>query len=78
MKGDVVAVAGPWRTSGDWWREESWAQDEWDVEIRMNGSRVSDFGCRVPKPESRTPNPGLYRLYRDVASGQWFVRGCYD
>jgi hypothetical protein len=37
--GPVTQVAGPWRTSGDWWktREGSWDRDEWDVCLR-NGS----------------------------------------
>jgi protein ImuB len=34
-KGDgrVIACAGPWRTSGDWWTAEPWDREEWDVEI---------------------------------------------
>jgi protein ImuB len=34
-KGDgrVIACAGPWRTSGDWWAGEPWDREEWDVEI---------------------------------------------
>jgi len=34
-KGDgrVIACAGPWRTSGDWWTGEPWDREEWDVEI---------------------------------------------
>ena len=27
----VIACAGPWRASGDWWDTEPWARDEWDV-----------------------------------------------
>lgn len=30
--GRVAACAGPWRTSGDWWRT-GWDQDEWDVAL---------------------------------------------
>lgn len=29
--GRIDGAAGPWRTSGAWWREEAWARDEWDV-----------------------------------------------
>ena len=29
-------LAGPWRTTGDWWREDRWARDEWDVTIESN------------------------------------------
>jgi protein ImuB len=31
VRGEVVARAGPWRASGDWWTSESWGRDEWDV-----------------------------------------------
>ena len=34
-RGEVRKAAGPWRTSGEWWREEQWIEDEWDVEIRF-------------------------------------------
>ena len=32
-RGKVIAAAGPWRTSGDWWTPQPWARDEWDVEL---------------------------------------------
>jgi protein ImuB len=39
--GAVVACAGPWRTSGDWWASERWDHQEWDVEIQSMGvSRI--------------------------------------
>jgi protein ImuB len=32
--GAVVACAGPWRTSGDWWANPtSWDRDEWEVAL---------------------------------------------
>jgi len=31
VKGGVVAVTGPWRTTGEWWAETEWARDEWDI-----------------------------------------------
>jgi protein ImuB len=33
IRGDVVEYAGPWRTSGDWWRSDAWSRDEWDVAL---------------------------------------------
>jgi protein ImuB len=27
----VVACAGPWRASGEWWDTRAWARDEWDL-----------------------------------------------
>ncbi len=35
--GKVVDLAGPWRTTGDWWRDDSWARDEWDVTLERLG-----------------------------------------
>jgi protein ImuB len=35
MRGEVVAASGPWRTSGDWWREDGWEHDEWDIDVRF-------------------------------------------
>jgi protein ImuB len=29
--GQVVACAGPWRSSGDWWAGTAWDHDEWDI-----------------------------------------------
>lgn len=27
----IVACAGPWRASGEWWSGRGWGRDEWDV-----------------------------------------------
>jgi protein ImuB len=31
--GAVAQCAGPWRTAGNWWTEETWDRDEWDVTL---------------------------------------------
>ncbi len=33
VSGEVVWAAGPWRGSGDWWTEQPWSRDEWDVAL---------------------------------------------
>jgi protein ImuB len=39
--GGVLACAGPWRTSGDWWTDSKWDRIEWDIETQTIGmSRV--------------------------------------
>ena len=32
--GEILWAAGPWHTSGDWWEQEGWARDEWDVALQ--------------------------------------------
>ncbi len=104
VRGEVVSASGPWRTSGDWWREDGWEQEEWDVALQNSSVvrgpwsfaesrietgnskfgtdlRVSSFEFRVSNPQRTTdhgPRTTLYRIYRDLASGNWFIRGMYD
>jgi protein ImuB len=33
LDGNVIWLAGPWRSSGDWWEQEGWRRDEWDIAI---------------------------------------------
>jgi protein ImuB len=70
--GSVQGCAGPWRTSGEWWRvadarvqadagcdhaQVSWNRDEWDVSLA---------------------DGGVYRIYRDRDRDRWFVDGVID
>lgn len=72
MRGRVLAASGPWRTSGDWWRENPWQQAEWDLEI--------DFHSLASRDSSANHHParGVYRVYYDALRQSWFVRGVYD
>jgi protein ImuB len=73
VHGDVLAVSGPWRSSGDWWQEDAWHQDEWDLAL--------DFGV-AQGAHGQTANPwppyGVYRIYYDSVRQGWFARGFYD
>ena len=40
LRGEIVWSAGPWRGSGDWWSEQGWAREEWDV-VLQNESVVA-------------------------------------
>ena len=31
---EVLWAAGPWRSSGDWWEQDSWVRDEWDIAVQ--------------------------------------------
>jgi len=33
VRGRVIMLSGPWRTSGDWWDPEPWSRDEWDAAL---------------------------------------------
>lgn len=32
VQGQIREARGPWRSSGQWWDNERWARDEWDVQ----------------------------------------------
>jgi len=70
--GRVQAAAGPWRTSGEWWKTSAvpagaqpsappwrtgWNRDEWDVALS---------------------DGGLYRIFEDRETGRWFVGAVVD
>ncbi len=90
LYGWVMTASGPWKISGDWWREDAWQQEEWDLEIAFGGESAG-VSASVPmnapanvhaiapvrdvKVQMRT---GLYCVYYDGASRAWFVRGMYD
>jgi len=96
--GKVVCAAGPWRTTGEWWRADAWARDEWDVAVESRGQKAevssqrsevrsqrSEVGSQKSE-DSKVQEEGsgvgpiqiLYRIYRELSSGTWFVEGVYD
>jgi protein ImuB len=34
LGGEIIWAAGPWRSSGDWWEQEPWSRDEWDIAVQ--------------------------------------------
>jgi protein ImuB len=82
--GKILKLAGPWRTTGDWWRNDRWAKDEWDVAVESSRSQISDFRFQISDFRSLVggdPGPPpqiLYRIYRELRSDAWFVEGVYD
>jgi len=63
VRGQIVCASGPWRGSGEWWRKDVWARDEWDVAVLDPKSKEGEVLCRI---------------YRDLTTEQWFVAGIYD
>ena len=43
IRGRVVAASGPWRSSGEWWREDGWESDEWDIEVQFEPGPPSNM-----------------------------------
>lgn len=54
LSGRIVAGAGPWRSSGEWWSKRPWLQDEWDVEL-ADGTL-----CRLANDGSTWHLAGIY------------------
>jgi protein ImuB len=38
--GEVLWAAGPWRSSGDWWEQDAWVRDDWDVALQETNAIV--------------------------------------
>jgi protein ImuB len=67
--GTVTSSTGPWRTSGDWWKQpaetgkasaptqSAWDRDEWDVAVT---------------------DGALYRVFQDRETKGWFIDGIFD
>jgi protein ImuB len=62
VSGRVAMAKGPWRTSGEWWREGAWNRDEWDIAL------VSGALYRFFQEIS----------FQETAGGRWFIDGSYD
>jgi protein ImuB len=80
LRGDVIAASGPWRTSGDWWREDTWQHDEWDLELRFEPTHNPhrDRSASLAKSPQQSADGGVYCIYFDSLRQGWFVRGIYD
>ena len=88
LAGDIVWAAGPWRASGNWWKEAV-ASAEYRVPSRSNHSRQvantrnSVLATRYSREEwdiavATVSGTVLCRLVRDLQHGQWLVEGSYD
>jgi protein ImuB len=90
ISGEILWMAGPWRSSGDWWEQDGWARDEWDIAMQLP---VTSGQWSVSRSQKFTASRrssiaggaalekagwALYRLVHDLLSGKWFVEGTYD
>ena len=75
VHGEILWIAGPWRSSGDWWEQDGWARDEWDIALQ---TFVVSRQSPVASQNLGRPSMTLYRLVHDLLEGGWFVEGMYD
>ncbi|HXR09656.1 MAG TPA: DNA polymerase Y family protein [Candidatus Acidoferrales bacterium] len=75
--GEVIAASGPWRNSGDWWTEDPWNQDEWDLEIEFPLARAKESKLFAVSKESAASR-GVYRVIYERAADRWSIGGVYD
>jgi protein ImuB len=77
--GAVQSAAGPWRTSGDWWK-----QDLGVGSLGVGSLGVGSLGVGSSSSWDRDEwdvalGDGVaYRVFRERGSGQWFVEGAFD
>jgi len=48
FQGKILQIAGPWRSSGDWWRPDNWNRDEYDLAL-SDGALYRLYLDRAPK-----------------------------
>jgi len=77
VKAAIVCASGPWRRSGDWWTEDSYKLEEWDVET-CSKSRAPYRQSAMQAVQKDQQLKALYRLRHDLRSGGWFLAGVYD
>jgi protein ImuB len=56
IRAQVLQAAGPWRSSGDWWRPDPWDRDEWDLALSDGGVYRACF----TRPEAEWLVEGMY------------------
>ena len=76
INGEVVSAAGPWKTSGEWWKQQSNRRNTEDIEKRDSWIR-EEWDIAVASVTAKTDAVGLYRIFVDDR-GKWFVHGEYD
>jgi len=75
----VVSIAGPWRRDGEWWSagdDTPSPQLHHAMQSQLTMKTAGNF--RRDYYELALADGGVYRVYRDVNSSQWFVDGIYD
>ncbi|HSK08033.1 MAG TPA: hypothetical protein VK911_00535 [Vicinamibacterales bacterium] len=82
LRGGVVeAAAGPWRTSGEWWRGGAErCSGQWPVASGQRNEQLHGpmGGWNRDEWEVALADGALYRLFQDRTTDRWFVEGIVD
>jgi len=73
IRGEVTSVSGPWRISGDWWKGKE-RTPRIDTDVRESNWAREEWDVAL----SNSNGIALYRAYRDLATGAWFIEGTFD
>jgi protein ImuB len=79
--GRVETCAGPWRGSGEWWvhgpRSHGVTEDNQN-NLRVSGSPWPVEAWDRDEWDVTLSDHATYRVFRDRATGTWFLEGMYD
>jgi protein ImuB len=86
VRGAVVWLAGPWRSSGDWWQQAESAGDASGTASDPSANAAPwareewDVALHRDDVINKEGSHGLalYRIFRDRMGGMWFLEGEYD
>ena len=67
VQGEILWMAGPWRSSGDWWDQDGWSRDEWDIAVQSSAKTSSQFPVlssqfAVDKSQANRPSAISHQL----------------
>ena len=62
----VLVAAGPYRLSGEWWKEE------------MAGEADTELGWSRAYWDVHASDGAVYRVHQDRRNGRWYLDGYYD
>lgn len=65
LSGQIVECRGPYRTSGNWWDQDPWETEEWDIAVECTSANLGKEQANF-----------LARIGRN-SSGNWHLEGLY-
>jgi protein ImuB len=79
--GTVTRCAGPWRTSGDWWKSEVRTQKSEGLQtsdFRLQTSRAGDGAWHRDEWDVSLSDGAIYRMFQDRENDGWFIDAIVD